>query len=57
MDKYPDHSASIEMRELLQVASNVTGLPVADVEALIFSELDTTHLLVYISAMMSNDMN
>ncbi len=57
MDMHTDPMADIEMSELLQVASNIIGLPVADVEALICSELDTNHLLVYLSAMMSNHMN
>jgi hypothetical protein len=57
MDMNPDRMPDTDMTELLQVASNIMGWPIAEVEALICSELDTNHLLVYLTAMMSDRMN
>jgi hypothetical protein len=57
MDMNPDRMPDTDMTELLQVASNIMGWPIAEVEALIRSELDTNHLLVYLTAMMSDRMN
>lgn len=57
MDMYSDRSADFEMIKLLQAASHMLGLPVADVEALINSDLETDYLVVYINAMMSDRMN
>jgi hypothetical protein len=57
MDINPDYMPDTDMTELLLVASNIMGWPIAEVEALIRSELDTSHLLVYLTAMMSDRMN
>jgi len=46
-----------QVTKLLQEASARTGFTVSDIEALVASELDTSHLLDYISAVMSNRMN
>lgn len=56
-DRTAELDSDIEMSGLLQVASNIIGIPVADVEALVCSELETSHLLQYIFAMMSKQMN
>jgi hypothetical protein len=57
MEIHTDSMPGAYMTDLLNLASSIIGLPVADVEALLSSELDTHHLLVYISAMMSDRMN
>jgi hypothetical protein len=57
MDVNKDRMLDTYMAELLQVASIAIGLPVAEVEALLGSELETNHLLVYITAVMADRMN
>jgi hypothetical protein len=54
---HSDRTADCEMIQLLQAASNITGLPVAEVEALINSDLETDYLLLYINALMAGLMN
>ncbi len=56
-DIHSYRTADGEMIKLLQAASNMTGLPVAQVEALINSDLETNYLLQYINALMSGLMN
>ncbi len=56
-DIQSDPTADCEMVKLLQAASNMTGLPVAEVEALINSDLETDYLLLYINALMAGLMN
>ena len=50
-------TADGEMIQLLRAASNITGLPIAEVEALINSDLETDYLLLYINALMAGLMN
>jgi hypothetical protein len=57
MEINSDRTAHCEMIELLQAASNSTGLPIAEVEALINSDLETGYLLLYINALMAGLMN
>ena len=54
---HSDQQADFEMMQLLQAASNMIGLPIAEVEALINSDLETDYLLLYINALMSDLMN
>jgi hypothetical protein len=56
-DIHSDRTAACEMIQLLQAASNITGLPIAEVEALINSDLETDSLLLYINALMAGLMN
>jgi hypothetical protein len=42
---------------LLQEASAKTGFSVADIEALVDSELETSHLLEYITAVLAKRTN
>ncbi len=46
-----------KMSELLQRASATTGFSVSDIEELVACDLETRHLLDYITAIMSNRMN
>ncbi|MGD0759444.1 MAG: hypothetical protein ABR921_11095 [Candidatus Sulfotelmatobacter sp.] len=57
MQIHSDQQADFEMMQLLQAASNMIGLPIAEVEALINSDLETDYLLLYINALMSDLMN
>jgi hypothetical protein len=57
MQIHSDQQADFEMMQLLQAASNMIGLPIAEVEALINSDLETDYLLLYINALMSGLMN
>lgn len=57
MEIHSDRTADFAMINLLQAASNMLGLPIADVEALINSDLETDYLLLYINAVMSDRMN
>ena len=57
MEIYTDRKADFEMMQLLQAASNMIGLPIGEVEALINSDLETDYLLLYINAMMADLMN
>jgi hypothetical protein len=47
------------MQELntLQEAAAKTGFTVSDIQALVERELDTSHVLAYIRAVVSNRMN
>jgi hypothetical protein len=45
------------MIQLLRAASNITGLLIAEVEALINSDLESDYLLLYINALMAGLMN
>ena len=56
-DIHSDRTPDCEMIQLLRAASNITGLPIAEVEALINSDLETDYLLLYINALMSGLMN
>lgn len=49
----PQHSIS----SLIEQASAETGFTPTDIAAMISSELETDHLLAYITAMVSNRMN
>jgi hypothetical protein len=57
MQIHSDQQADFEIMQLLQAASNMIGLPIAEVEALINSDLETDYLLLYINALMSDLMN
>jgi hypothetical protein len=57
MQIHSDQQADFEIMQLLQAASNMIGLPIAEVEALINSDLETDYLLLYINALMSGLMN
>jgi hypothetical protein len=57
MEIYSDRKADFEMMQLLQAASNMIGLPLVEVEALINSDLETDYLMLYINALMSDLMN
>jgi hypothetical protein len=52
-----DREHALEVAEVLEEASCYTGFSVSDIEELIASELDTPHLLEYITALRSNRMN
>ena len=52
-DQIPIHHVA----QLLQQASVTTGFTPAEIVALIDCELNTDHLLEYITAVMSNRMN
>ena len=52
-DQVPIHYVA----QLLQQASATTGFTPGDIVALVDCELDTNHLLDYITAVMSNRMN
>src|ERR1700685_974836 len=56
-DIHSDRTADCEMIQLLRAASNITGLPIAGVVALINSDLETDYLLLYINALMAGLMN
>jgi hypothetical protein len=56
-DIHSHRTAAGEMIQLLRAASNITGLPIAEVEALINSDLETDYLLLYINALMAGLMN
>jgi hypothetical protein len=57
MQIHADRQADFEIMQLLQAASNMIGLPIAEVEALINSDLETDYLLLYINALMADLMN
>jgi hypothetical protein len=46
-----------QVSKLMEEASARTGLTLSEIEALVESELDTSDLLAYLSAVMSNRMN
>lgn len=46
-----------QVSDLLREASARTGFAVADIEALVDSELETCYLLDYITAVMTRRMN
>jgi hypothetical protein len=52
-----DREHALEVAEVLEEASCYTGFSTSDIEELIASELDTPHLLEYITALRSNRMN
>lgn len=52
-----DHAPATPVGQLMQEASARTGFSVAEIENLVDSELETEHLLQYISAVMHNRMN
>ena len=43
--------------QLMEEASTKTGLSLADIEALVNSELETPHLLEYLTAVLTKRMN
>ena len=48
---------SDNLRDLMQTASAKTGFTVDDIEELIDSELETAHLLDYLTAVLTKRMN
>lgn len=52
-DCVPQHS----LIYLIQQASSTTGFSPAEIAAIVNSELETDHLLDYITAVISNRMN
>jgi hypothetical protein len=54
---YGDSVPVVRVTHLLQEASARTGFSVADIEALVDCELDTSHVLQYIDAVLTQSMN
>ena len=54
---YGDSVPVVRVAHLLQEASDRTGFSVADIKALVNCELDTSHLLQYIDAVLTESMN
>jgi len=52
-----NRTPAVHVLELMQQASARTGFTVADIEALVDSELATHHLLEYITAVLTQRMN
>jgi len=52
-----DYAPQNDLSHLIQQASLETGFSPADIAALVNSDLDTGHLLDYITAVISNRMN
>jgi len=48
---------SDDLRHLMQTASAKTGFSVDDIEELLDSDLETAHLLEYVTAVMTKRMN
>lgn len=57
MKFYSDHAPTFQVRKLLEQAVFITGFSRDDIEDMIDSELETSHLLDYITAVMSNRVN
>jgi hypothetical protein len=57
MKFYTDQVPTIQVRKLLEEAVVLTGFSQNDIEAMIASELETSHLLEYITAVMSGRTN
>lgn len=53
----PNQEPTYSMADLLQQAAGRTGFSPAEMEDLLESELNTDHLLDYITAVVSNRMN
>ena len=49
--------ATIQEANILQEAAARTGFTVSEIQTLVECELETTHVLDYISAVLSNRMN
>jgi hypothetical protein len=54
---YGDIVPVVRVAHLLEEASARTGFAVADIEALVDCELDTSHVLQYIDAVVGKRMN
>ena len=52
-----DRLPIIQRTDTIEDLAARTGFPMSDIRALIDSELDTAHLLDYISAVISDRMN
>jgi hypothetical protein len=52
-----NRTPALHVSQLLREASAKTGFTVADIEALVDSELETLHLLEYITAVLTKRMN
>jgi hypothetical protein len=52
-----DNYLMTQEMNVLQEAAARTGFSVSDIQALVECELDTRHVLAYISAVISNRMN
>lgn len=52
-----NRTPDLHVSRLLREASDRTGFAIADIEALVDSELETCHLLEYITAVMTRRMN
>ena len=52
-----DRVPTRQVTELVAQAAARTGFTTSDIEAMVDSELETSHLLEYITAVMSNRMN
>lgn len=52
-----DRPQAIPVARLMAEASARTGFTLSDIEAMVDSELETCHLLEYITAVMSKQMN
>jgi hypothetical protein len=52
-----DQFLMMQEMNVLQEAATRTGFSIPDIQALVECELDTCHVLAYISAVISNRMN
>jgi hypothetical protein len=52
-----DQFLMMQEMNVLQEAATRTGFSIPDIQALVECELDTRHVLAYISAVISNRMN
>ena len=52
-----NYAPDLHVSRLLQEASSRTGFAIADIEALVESELETCYLLEYITAVLNNRTN
>jgi hypothetical protein len=52
-----NYAPDLHVSRLLQEASSRTGFAIADIEALVESELETGYLLEYITAVLNNRTN
>jgi hypothetical protein len=57
MKFYSDQTPTTQVRELLDQAVFITGFSRDDIEEMVDSELETSYLLEYINAVLSNRMN
>ena len=52
-----DQFSTMQESNILQEAAARTGFTVSEIQALVECELETSHVLDYISAVLSNRMN